>query len=204
MEHILQFLFSHDSIAHFVIFGLFMLAGINIPISEDLLIIISAVIAAAGDPENVWKLYLAVFLGAYISDWIPYWLGRKFGRNLWNVKLFSKWVKKERLDEVEKYYAKYGILTLIIGRFIPFGVRNCLFAAAGIGRMRFWKFLFADGIACFISNTTLFTIAYFFGKNYTLLTERLKLINIVIFLAFALALIIFVCYKKSKTVKDKT
>ncbi len=33
------FIFSHAYLAHWVIFGLFMLAGLNFPISEDLLII---------------------------------------------------------------------------------------------------------------------------------------------------------------------
>ena len=43
--------------------------------------------------------------------------------------------------QIENYYTKYGVVTLLIGRFIPFGVRNCLFVTAGIGKMRFWKFI---------------------------------------------------------------
>ncbi len=201
----LTFIFEHASYAHWVVFSLLMLAGINLPISEDLLIIASATIASTLVPENVWKLFAAVFLGAYISDWIPYWIGRRFGPSLWNIRWFARMIKKERLEQVKQYYAKYGVMTLIVGRFIPFGVRNCLFAAAGMGKMRFWKFLLSDGLACLISNTTLFSIAYLCGKNYSLLIEKLKWVNVTLFLLFVVAVIAFICYKirkrKTKHVK---
>lgn len=202
MEHLLSFLSSHIDYAHWVIFALFMLAGINLPISEDLLIIFSAMIASTVPESVTWKLFLAVFLGAYFSDFIPYWIGRRFGVNLWKIKLFARMIKKERIEQVRGYYAKYGMLTLLIGRFIPFGVRNCLFAAAGMGKMKFWKFLISDGIACLISNTTLFTLAYIFGKNYQFLLSSVQLVNVIIFLTFAFALIIFIWYKRKKTLEN--
>lgn len=198
IQTMLTFIFSHAAYAHYVVFALFMLAGFNLPISEDLLIIVSATCASTLVPENTWKLFLAVFLGAYLSDWIPYWIGRRFGASLWNIRWFSKMIKKERLEQVKLYYEKYGVWTLIVGRFIPFGVRNCLFAAAGMGRMSFWKFLLSDGIACLISNTTLFSIAYFVGEHYTLLLTKLKWVNLTVFLLFLVALIVFICYKMGK------
>lgn len=204
MSSILAFIFNHAASAHWVVFSLFMLAGVSIPISEDLLIIGSATLASATTPENGWKLYLAVFFGAYISDWIPYWIGRKFGANLWKFRWFARIIKRERLEEVKIYYKKYGMMTLIVGRFIPFGVRNCLFAAAGIGKMKFLKFLISDGVACLISTTTLFTIAYFFGKHYELLLDKVKILNIAIFLVFLFALIILFCYKMRKRKLKKT
>lgn len=203
MESILSFIFSHASHAHWVIFSLLMLAGLNLPISEDLLIIVSATCASTLVPENVWKLFFAVFLGAYLSDWIPYWIGRRFGASLWNIRWFSRMIKKERLEEVKHYYAKYGVWTLIIGRFIPFGVRNCLFAAAGMGRMSFWKFLLSDGIACLISNTVLFSVTYFVGEHYSILLNKLKWINITLFLLFLIALITFICYKRKQKMQSQ-
>jgi membrane-associated protein len=192
MESLLSFIYAHASQAHLAIFILFMLAGVNLPISEDLLIIAAATIASQLCPENVWKLYLAVFLGAYLSDSIPYWLGRKFGANLWNMRWVSRMIKRERLEQVKLYYSKYGMLTLLVGRFIPFGVRNCLFAAAGMGRMNYLKFLLSDGLACFISTTTIFSLAYFCE---TLLLDKLKWVNLTIFLVFLFSLITFICYK---------
>lgn len=199
MESFLLFIQEHAPHAHWYIFGCLMLAGLNLPVSEDLMIIISGVLASTFVPENVWKLFAAVFLGAYLSDWMVYWVGRLWGAHLWRIRWFARMFKPKRLEQIKQYYAKYGMLTLLVGRFIPFGVRNCLFATAGMGKMRFRKFLLADGLACLISNATLFTLAYFCGKNCSYLV---RYINVTIFITFVVALIGFVWYKKAKTLSS--
>jgi membrane protein DedA with SNARE-associated domain len=102
----------------------------------------------------------------------------------------------DRLRQIESYYTRYGMLTLLIGRFIPFGVRNCLFMTAGMGRMSLWKFMVYDGIACLSSNTLLFTLAYFTGKNCL---QFVAYLNIGIFAVFLVALIGFIWYKRRRT-----
>lgn len=191
-------IFNHVDYAHWVIFGLFMLAGLNVPISEDLLIIVGAILAGTVIPENVWKIFAAIFLGAYLSDWIPFWVGRKFGPNLWKIRWFSRMIKPDKLEQIKSYYQKYGVLTLLVGRFVPFGLRNPLFLTAGLGGMRFRKFLLADGIACFLSNSTLFSVAYFFGKNPYLFDARFKYFHMGIFATILIAIIAFFCYKRNR------
>lgn len=200
METLFLLIQDHAPHAHWFIFGLLMLAGLNFPVSEDLLIIISGVLASTLVPENLWKLFFAVFLGAYFSDWIVYWLGRIWGAHLWRLGWFSRLFKPKRLEQIKQYYKKYGILTLLVGRFIPFGVRNCLFATAGMGKMRFSKFLITDGIACLLSNATLFTIAYFCGKNVSYI---IRYVNVIIFVTFVIALIGYIWYKvRKKTISS--
>lgn len=194
----IQFLFEHAHHAHWIVFGALMLAGLNIPISEDLMIILSAVLAATVVPENTGILFLFVFLGCYLSDLVCYWIGRKLGPKLWQIKWFAKTVDRKRLDSIHSYYVKYGFWTLLIGRFIPFGVRNCLFLSAGMGKMPFGSFALSDGIACIISNTVLFYLAYCAGKNYEALLEFIKTFNIFLFIFF-LVLVIGVIWYKRKT-----
>lgn len=203
METIYSFILDHAVYAHWVIFGLFMLAGFNLPISEDILIILSGVLASTVIPENGWKLFTAVFLGAYLSDFIPYYLGYRFGGNLWKIPWFSRMIKPHRLDQIKHYYDKYGVLTLIFGRFIPFGVRNCLFLTAGIGKMKVLKFALSDGIACLLSNSLLFAITYSFGKNHKVLIEGMKWMNIALFSAFIIALITAFWYKRNRSSKKE-
>ena len=198
MDTIIPFIFAHAQYAHWIVFGALMLAGLNVPISEDLMIIFSAVLASTVIPENTYKLFLAVFLGCYLSDWICYWIGRHFGPKLWNIRWFAKTFEQKKIDRVHEYYAKYGFLTLLVGRFIPFGVRNGLFLTAGLGKMPFGKFLLSDGIACAFSNTTLFSLAYLAGKNYEALLASLKTFNIFLFGAFVIAIIGFIWYKRKK------
>lgn len=206
MDSLIQFLFEHAPYAHWIIFSALMLAGINVPISEDLMIIFSAIIAATIVPENTFKLFTAVFLGCYISDWVCYWIGRKLGPKLWNIRWFAKTFDQKRLSQIQNYYEKYGFKTLLFGRFIPFGVRNGLFLAAGLGKMHFGKFLLSDGIACLCSNTTLFLLAYYGSRNYEALIASLKTFNLFLFGAFVVSLIGLIWYKKRKklqTLREK-
>lgn len=198
MDAILLFLSENAQYAHWIVFGALMLAGLNVPISEDLMIIFSAGLAATIVPENTYKLFIAVFLGAYLSDLVCYWLGRYFGPKLWNISWFSKSFDRKRIDQIHRYYAQYGFFTLLLGRFIPFGIRNCLFLTAGLGKMHFGKFALSDGIACMLSNTVLFILAYHVGKNYESLISSVKTFNIFLFASFAVAIITFIWYKRKR------
>ena len=198
MESIINLIYEHAHHAHWIVFGMLMLAGINVPISEDLMIIISAILAANVVPENLLILFLAVFLGCYLSDWVSYWIGRTLGRKLWDIRWFANTIKKKRLEQAQKFYKKYGFFTLLLGRFIPFGVRNCLFITAGLGRMHFGKFLLSDGIACILSNSLLFWLAYTLGKNYHILMHYVKAFNTVIFALFVVTIICIIWYKIRK------
>lgn len=195
MISLISFVQDHAMHAHWYLFACLMLAGLNFPISEDLLIILSGILASNFVPENTWKLFISVFLGAYLSDWMLYWIGRLWGSHLWRIKWFARLLQPARLEQIKKYYAKYGVLTLLIGRLIPFGVRNCLFATAGMGKMRFWKFLIADGIPCLFTNAALFTLAFYCGKNSKYI---MKYFNYTVFALFVVALIGVIWYKKYK------
>ncbi|MBN2479069.1 MAG: DedA family protein [Parachlamydiales bacterium] len=203
MTAIINFIFENAQHAHFIIFGSLILAGLNIPIPEDLMIILSAVLASTVIPKNTIILFTAVFLGAYLSDWMVYWIGRILGVKLYKYKWFKKTMPKRKLSKVRLFYKKYGFFTLLIGRFIPFGVRNCLFLSAGMSRMRFMKFAVSDGIACFCSNIVLFTIAFSASKNYQSLMNYLKKVNLLIFGVFIVTIIFLIWYYKRKKAKVK-
>jgi membrane protein DedA with SNARE-associated domain len=193
------FIGDHVQYAHWIIFGALLLAGLNFPISEDLMLVTSGVLASTVVPENTMKLFIGVFLGCYLSDWIAYWLGRCIGNRIWEVKWFRKMVSKERFSLLKNFYHRYGFFTLLIGRFIPFGVRNCLFITAGITKMHFGKFIVSDGIACIISNSVLFYLAYSFGKNSDALWGYIKTYNIIIFTSFAIIALLFLLLRKNIT-----
>ena len=189
------FIVENAYLAHWVIFGFLMLAGLNVPISEDLLIIIGGVLASTVVPENTWKIFTAIFLGAYLSDVAIFFTARYLGPALQNKRWFSKVFKPKRMQKMQEHYAKWGMLTLFFGRFIPFGVRNCLFATAGMGQMSILKFCLVDGTACLLSNSTLFAISYFCGKSCS---PWVRIANVAIFALFLIALFSFIWYKASR------
>ena len=192
MEQLLEIIQSNVQMAPFIIFGALLLAGFNIPVSEDAMLFISAILAA-NNPELMPQLFIGVFAGAYFSDLICYGLGRALGPKLWNIKFFANMVSKEKVETMSSFYDKYGPLTLIFGRFIPFGVRNGLFLTAGLSKMNFVKFALSDLLAATISCTTFFTLYYKYGKS---VIEVVKRGNMIIFGIAIVVVIAFLLKKK--------
>ncbi|MBS0615125.1 MAG: DedA family protein [Verrucomicrobia bacterium] len=197
MDGLISWITAHAAHAHWIIFGALLLAGFNIPISADLLIIASALLAATIIPEHTIHLYLAIFLGCYASAAIAYWVGRLVGKKLQRWRFFAKLLSPERLEKVQKFYHRRGFWTLLVGRFIPFGVRNCIFMSTGMSRLSFKKFALWDLLACFLWSLSVFTLIYYLGHN----TQYLKIFNLSLFSAFAVTLILFIWYKRKKKLR---
>ncbi|MDN3507187.1 MAG: DedA family protein [Simkaniaceae bacterium] len=203
MENFISFLQLHAPSAHWVLFGAALLAGLNIPISIDLLMIIGATLAATLVPEHVFHLFLALFFGCALSAWLSYWMGRLIGPKLLHLPFFSKVFSPKRMRKVKAFYAKRGPYALLLGRFIPFGVRNCLYMSSGMSRMSFPKFIASDGLACGLWSSLSFFLYYSLGKNIETLYSGIKWVNLAIFLSFSVTVIALIWYKKEKKNKDE-
>lgn len=178
MDTLITFIQAHAEYAHYLIFASLLLAGFNIPISEDGMLFVSALLASQ-NPEYLPYLFLAVYLGAYFSDLICYALGRIVGPKILHSRLFKNGLPPQRIEKIHQYYEKYGVATLIFGRFIPFGVRNGLFLCAGLGKMNFIKFALSDWLACTISTITFFSLYYHYGS---VVVSSIMQANIVLFI----------------------
>lgn len=185
---------------HFISFGLLMLAGLNLPISEDLVFIISASIAATIIPENKYLIFAGCYLGAFISDIIAYLLGRYGLTLLFKTRIFNRKSTRKRIVLIEFYFNKYGGFALFVGRFIPFGVRNMLFLTAGMVKFRLLKFILVDLSALTITSTLLFYLGYKFGENIDIVIHHLKSYKIVVFVALAIIFLVLIF----KIIKSRT
>ncbi len=198
MESLLNWIIGHASHSHWLIFCGILLAGFNIPISADLLIIAAAVLAATVVPENLWFLFASVLLGCLFSAHIAYWLGRLVGIQLLKWKFFSKILPPERLARIQKFYDRHGLLTLIIGRFIPFGIRNAIFMTTGMSKVSFIKFALRDLLACSLWTAICFSSFYALGASFDAIKQFMQSFHILLFLAFGVTVIGFIWYKKRK------
>lgn len=86
----------------------------------------------------VWLVIVVAFAAAVAGDQVGYLLGHTFGRRLF--KPDARVLKTRRLDEAERFFAKYGGATLILGRFVPV-IRTYVPLAAGTAEYRYRKFL---------------------------------------------------------------
>lgn len=173
METIFNFVCQHADQAQWIMFFLLLLAGFNIPISEDAMLIIGGALASTcvKHPIEMWAW---LFLGCWISAWEAYWIGRLLGPKLYDIRWFKRIITPKRIEKLRHYYEKFGIFTFIVGRFVPGGIRNALFMTTGLSKMPFSKFLARDVIACLISSSTLFYLGFQFGEHHDILLEHFK------------------------------
>lgn len=201
MEQIAEFITRHAHYAHWYLFGALLLAGFNIPFSADVLILIAALLAATVVPENTGLLFGSVLIGCYLSAMCAYWVGRVLGSHLHKVKFFSKLLPLDRMNKIKRFYEKHGIWTLLLGRFIPFGVRNCIFMSSGISKLSFGKFILLDALACSLWCSVLFFLFYSIGHNFQALWQTLKAFNLFIFAGFSVTVIGIIWYKIRKNAR---
>jgi len=113
---------------------------------------------------NMAYLLILLFIAAVLGDNCNYWIGRKIGVKIFDLKLKGRaLVKREYLDKTHVFFEKHGTKAIIMARFVPF-VRTFAPFAAGIGEMNYKKYLAYDvlGGALWIGGLT--TAGYLLGE----------------------------------------
>jgi len=154
-----------------------LLAGCNIPISEDLIIITGALLSQE-KPSILVSNLIAIYIGVIASDFLMYWIGTRVRKGTAKSSFFSDLIPEKAIEKMHNKLDKYGIFTFIVCRFIPFGVRNTLFFTSGFSNLRLRVFAFYDIIAAMISVNTLFFLAYFLGDS---VRRPIKIAGLVLF-----------------------
>ena len=113
-----------------------LLVGFFLP--GDTLLLGAGILAYAGI-INIWFVILACFAGAVIGDSVGYMLGKRYGKKLFQRE-DSAFFHKKHLINAENFYAKHGVKTIILARFVPI-VRTFAPTVAGMGNMKYSTFL---------------------------------------------------------------
>ena len=183
-------------------FGL-LLAGCNLPVSEDLIIITGALLSHE-KPSIMIPNLLAILAGVILTDFFMYWVGGRARKGASKLDFFIKMVPEKAMDKMHHYLDKYGIWTFIVGRFIPFGFRNTLFFSSGFFKLRFRVFVVYELVAAAISVNTLFFLTYYFGENAS---KPLKIAGVILFVVVVSGLVsliihLVVLWKRKKNGKE--
>lgn len=148
---------------------------------------------------NLSYLLILLFIAAVLGDNCNYWVGRKIGLKVFNLKLKGRpLVKKEYLDKTHEFYEKHGTKAIIMARFVPF-VRTFAPFAAGVGEMNYRKFLSYDvlGGALWIFSLTI--AGYLLGE-VEIIRKHIDLVCLGIILLSVLPIIF--TYMKNKMKKE--
>ena len=127
----------------------------------DSLLFAAGVFSADGGGLNVLATLLVFYAAAILGNTSNYWIARFFGSRIIDSGKV-KALTPERMAKLDEYFEKYGGITIIITRFMPF-FRTFAPFIAGTGHMNFGKFTFFNVIGGVAWVTSFVLVGYFFG-----------------------------------------
>lgn len=168
----------------------------------DSLLFTSGAFAAEGS-LNILLLLATLSLAAVAGDTVNYWIGNSLGPRLFRSEK-SRIFKKEYLERTHNFYEKYGAKTIILARFVPV-IRTFAPFVAGIGKMRYRKFL-AYNVIGGVAWVTLFLLAGYYLGSFQIVKDNLSPVIIgIIVVSFIPAIVELARHerRRRKTVKSE-
>src|SRR2546426_2578353 len=172
----MEFLSSY--LEHFTILGLFfalLLAGLGIPIPEDLILITAGVLAYQGVIHLGWAIPI-LYIGVLSGDLLTYSFGRRFGDIVLRHPRVRRFISLARQQRIERYFARYGNRTVFLVRHLAV-LRAPTYLIAGAMKVPGWKFLLWDGLAALVSVPLMVSLGYFFADHIEGLHHNLSRIE---------------------------
>ncbi|MFM7109327.1 MAG: DedA family protein [Planctomycetaceae bacterium] len=176
------------------------LTGIGLPIPEEVPIVAAGVASKAGALK--WHYALpACLVGALLGDSLMYAIGRFFGARILKAHpWWSGFLTNEREKTIENLITKHGIKAFFVARFLV-GLRSPFYLTAGILRVKYRWFLFADLVCATVVIGGFFGLAYLFGDRITGLiqsAERGFTAIAIVAALVAVAVIAFFSFRKRR------
>ncbi|MFM1830672.1 MAG: hypothetical protein RLZZ558_1012 [Planctomycetota bacterium] len=131
------------------IFASFVISGIGLHLSEDL-ILIPAGWLAASDWWMFAEFALAAYLGIVLGDAGWFWICRHFGTRVMHTRWFKRLFHPRRLLELKWQIDARGAWVLLAARFIP-GTRTPVITMCGLLHMHWWKLLLVEGTCVLVT-----------------------------------------------------
>lgn len=161
MEHALsQFL---SNFTYMAMVAVLIAAGLGVPISEDLTLLLGGGLAARGI-TRFWPTLACGYFGVLLGDILIHHWGLRLGPAAYRHRMVVKHLSLERQEKLRMHYAKHGFLTVVVGRHTPM-LRAPIFFLAGASKVPLWKFLLADALSAAVTVPIVVYLGLKFGEH---------------------------------------
>ena len=144
----------------FAVMPILAIEAVGAPVPGESLLIFASVLAGRGE-MSLPSLLVFAWVGSVLGDNLGYLIGRKLGRR--TILRYSAKVglTDERINGIERVYARYGSATVLFAQFFSI-LRQLNGIVAGMLGMSWWRFILFDavGAALWVS-VWVFAPAYF-------------------------------------------
>ncbi len=135
-----------------------LLVGFFLP--GDSLLFTVGVVAGAGKLEIGTMIGMLAF-ASMLGDGIGFFLGSTLGYQLF-TKTQSRIFRREYLDRTHEFYKRHGGKTIIYAKFVPI-IRTFAAFIAGVGKMRYTRFLTFNVFGAIGWVASMITLGYLLG-----------------------------------------
>ena len=163
-----SFFTSHGLPLLFAVVGL---ESFGIPLPGETALVAFGVLASQGR-YDIAEVIAVAAAGAIVGDNLGYWvIGRLGGRTL-----FERWrwlgrYSDRALPVAERVMARHGGKAVFFGRFIAI-LRYTVAWAAGLGKMRWWRFFFWNATGGIVWATAVGLTSYYLGQAVAQTIQR--------------------------------
>lgn len=180
------------------------MASAAVPIPSEVILPVAGYLVSIGQLNFLLVVALAT-LGSVIGTLIAYSIGYFLGRAA--ILRYGRYIRMNEghLKTAEKWFARYGNITVLFCQFVPL-IRTLVPFPAGIAEMKLWKFVGFSLIGIVIWDTILVYIGYYVGKNYLAISLALEgaftQIGIVA-VVLAVLIIVLLIWRRSRKAKQQ-
>lgn len=181
MEDLIEFFVQQGS--YLLMFVALVIAGLGVPLPEDIVMISGAILAQRGITDLA--LTVAVLAaGVLVGDTVLFFVARRVGTAVYKWKLVRRVMPDARRQWVVDKIEKHGSLVVFFARHLA-GFRGATFALCAIHGISYPRFIFWDAVALIISLPMWMSIGWFFGDsmdqltNHTATAERIVLFAVI-------------------------
>ena len=126
---------------------------------DSLLFVVGAL--AGAELLNLPLVLGLLTAAAILGDQCNFLIGRHFGQRLLNAE--TRWFNRQAYEQAHAFYERYGSITIVLARFLPF-IRTFAPFVAGVADMNRRRFTLFNVVGAFIWVWGICTAGYLFGN----------------------------------------
>jgi membrane protein DedA with SNARE-associated domain len=181
-----------DAVGYVGIFFLMLVESCGIPMPSEVIMPFSGFLVADGK-LTFWIVVIVGTIGNVVGSWLAYWIGYRGGRPL--IAKYGKYIliSKHDLDMADRWFARFGDLTVFFGRLLPV-VRTYISFPAGIAKMNIKKFTAYTFLGALPWSILFGWLGVKMGSNWEKIREKLHTFDLAI-LILVIAIIVWYIWR---------
>lgn len=146
------------------LFGSLVLGIVGVPLPDEVLMTFAGYLVSKGELSFIPTVAVTL-AGSFVGMTISFWIGRKFGYPL--VEKYGAKIRltKEKLEQSERWFRRFGKFAVSIGYFIP-GVRHLTAYFAGISKWPYSLFATYALPGAMVWTLTFISLGAYVGEHW--------------------------------------